>query len=77
MGFKIICVCNCGHKLKAKSPIFAEESQYSVTGCPPQSEFCAPSALFLLSALVIDAQLVVRLNFDIKKIDSVMGNVYP
>ncbi|MFY9797625.1 MAG: hypothetical protein WAJ93_18210 [Candidatus Nitrosopolaris sp.] len=60
MGFKIICVCNCGHKLKAKSPIF-EESQYSVTGFPPQSEFCAPSALFLLSALVIDEQLVVTL----------------
>ncbi len=36
MGFEIICVCNCGHKLKANSPIFAEESQYSVTGCPPR-----------------------------------------
>jgi hypothetical protein len=40
MAFEIICVCNCGHKLKAKSPIFAEESQYSVIGCPPRSEFC-------------------------------------
>ena len=44
MGFEIICVCNCGHKLKANSPIFAEESQYFVIGCHPGSEFCEPSA---------------------------------
>jgi hypothetical protein len=39
MGFEVICVCNCGHKLKANSPIFRKGSHYSVTGCPRDQSF--------------------------------------
>jgi hypothetical protein len=39
MGFEIICICNCGHKIKSDaSTIFIEKSQHSESMVGPRDQ---------------------------------------